>query len=99
MLPDEKNSTSKRMSKLISLIEKTQKELNLSLGQNIPESAWPDIAQSCGDIELKEIRNRILSLDSQSQNAPEWDEHIQDDIFFAKRFLEGLLKLIEENKQ
>lgn len=82
----------------MSLIESTQKELDVDLGQDLHGSVLAEVARRCGDTEVQEVKNRILLLNEEAEAIPEWDDATQDDVFFAKQFLERLLSMIEKNQ-
>ncbi len=82
------------MSKLIKTIERSKNRLNLGSGASIPQSEWKNIAKECGEDEKNEIIQRIKALDEELKTIPAWDD-TQDNIFFAKEFFRGVLKLIK----
>jgi len=89
------NKIQKNTSKLIEIIESSRQRLQLKPWNRIPESEWLNIAKQCGEDEKKEILVQLRLLDDQLKKIPKWDGDWQDDIFFEKQFLKGLLKLIK----
>jgi hypothetical protein len=65
----------------------------VALGQSIPSTRWPAIAEQCGADEVAEIRSRIQALRRELENVEEWDGDTQDDINHAIYFFDQLLVL------
>jgi hypothetical protein len=67
----------------------------LALGQQIPSSRWPVIAEQCGTEEVTEIRSRITQLQQELAQVEEWDGDTQDDINGAIYAFEQVILLCE----
>jgi hypothetical protein len=65
----------------------------LALGQLIPRTRWPAIAEQCGADEVAELRSRIQQLRRELENVEEWDGDTQDDINSAIYFFDQLILL------
>lgn len=91
------DSTENSISRWDEIIDQHRQANQLGPWGIIPREQYRFIAQQCSEPELSEIRLRLVELEVQSREVPEWDEDAQDEIWRAREMFATILRFHGED--